>query len=224
MKKILLLTAVIFAAFTIQAQNVNVLETTLKMNKKTQVSGYSVSMNSVDAETIEDALKNKFEKDNKMKGSKGDGGFRAYISQPFAEFGTANYDIYWKVEKGNKKNNNITEIQMIVSSGNMNAITSQNNPETAARVKIFLADFTRYVKEFALNQQLNTLNKQLEKLNNDKGSLVEKQSKAEKDIEKLQSEIESKNTNITELKKQISDKDASIKELEDQINAVKGQF
>ena len=224
MKKFFLLAAVMFAAFTMQAQRINVQEGTIKMTKKMQVAGYSVNMTSVDAETIEAALKNKFEKDNKMKGSKGDGGYRAYLAQPFADFGTANYDIYWKAEKVGKKNNASVDIKMIVSSGNMNTITSQNDPETAARVKIFLTDFVKYVNDFSLNQELNTLNAQLEKLNGEKASLLDKQTKSEKDIVKLQNQIEKEQKEIEGYKKQISDKDASIKELENQIHAVKKQL
>ena len=224
MKKFFLLAAVMFAAFTMQAQRINVQEGTIKMTKKMQVAGYSVNMTSVDAETIEAALKNKFEKDNKMKGSKGDGGYRAYLAQPFADFGTANYDIYWKAEKVGKKNNASVDIKMIVSSGNMNTITSQNDPETAARVKIFLTDFVKYVNDFSLNQELNTLNAQLEKLNGEKASLLDKQTKSEKDIEQLQNQLEKEQKEIEGYKKQISDKDASIKELENQIHAVKKQL
>lgn len=223
MKKLFVLAAVLFAAFTMQAQNVQ--ETSVKMSKKVSVQGYSVSITTADVATIESALKEKFEKDYKMKGSKADGGFRAYLAQPFADFGMSNYDIYWKVEEPSKKSNtNYPTIFMIVSSGNMNAITSQNNPETAAKVKIFLTDFVRYIKEYTLNQQLNTLNGQLEKLNSEKSSLLDKQTKTEKDIEKLQSEIEKNQKDVETYKKQISDKDASIKELEEQINAVKKQL
>ena len=224
MKKFFVLAAVLFAAFTVQAQRENVQEATLKMTKKVHVSGYTVNMTNYDAETIENAMKQKFEKENKLKGSKGDGGFRAYLNQPFAEFGPAQYDIYWRVEEVGKKNNTSLELQMIVSSGNMNAITTRNNPETAAKVKLFLTDFVRYVREYTLNQQINTLNQQLEKLNGEKGNLIDKQTKAEKDIEKLQKDMESKRNDIETLKKQVSDKDASIKELEDQIDAVRRQF
>lgn len=224
MKKFFLLAAVLFAAFTMQAQRINVQEGTVKMTKKMQVAGYSVNLTSVDAVTVEEALKAKFEKDNKMKGSKGDGGYRAYLAQPFADFGTANYDIYWKAEKVGKKNNASVDLKMIVSTGNMNTITSQNDPETAARVKIFLSEFVKYVNEYSLNQELNTLNEQLEKLNAEKKSLLDKQAKSEKDIEKLQGQIEKEQQSISEYKKQISDKDASIKELENQIHAVKKQL
>jgi len=224
MKRLLLLAAVLFAAFTMQAQRVNVQEETIKMTKKMHVAGYSVNLTSVDDVTVEEALKAKFEKDNKMKGSKGDGGFRAYLSQPFTEFGPSNYDIYWKVEKVGKKDNTSVDVKMIVSSGNMNTITSRNDPETAAKVKIFLTDFVKYVNNYSLNQELNTLNGQLEKLNNEKKSLLDKQAKSEKDIEKLQKDIEKEQKEIEGYKKQVSDKDASIKELENQINAVKKQL
>ena len=224
MKRLLLLAAVLFAAFTMQAQRVNVQEETIKMTKKMHVAGYSVNLTSVDDVTVEEALKAKFEKDNKMKGSKGDGGFRAYLSQPFTDFGTSNYDIYWKVEKVGKKDNTSVDVKMIVSSGNMNTITSRNDPETAAKVKIFLTDFVKYVNNYSLNQELNTLNGQLEKLNNEKKSLLDKQAKSEKDIEKLQKDIEKEQKEIEGYKKQVSDKDASIKELENQINAVKKQL
>lgn len=224
MKKFFVLAAILFAAFTMQAQRENVQETTIKMTKKTHVSGYTVNMTNYDADAIENALKQKFEKENKMKGSKGDGGFRAYLNQPFVEFGPAQYDIYWRVEEIGKKNNTSLELQMIVSSGNMNAITSRNNPETAAKVKMFLADFVKYVKEYTLNQQLNTLNSQLEKLNDEKKSILDKQTKAEKEIEKLQKDIDKQNEDINNFKKQASDKDASIKELEDQIEAVRRLF
>ena len=194
------------------------------MTKKLQVSGYTVNLTSVDAVTVEEALKAKFEKDNKMKGSKADGSYRAYLAQPFAEFGTANYDIYWKAEKVGKKNNTSVNLNMIVSQGNMNVITSQNDPETAAKVKTFLSDFVKYVNEYSLNQELNTLNQQLEKLNSEKKSLLDKQSKSEKEIDKLQNQIEKEKKEIEGLKKQVNDKDASIKELEKQINAVKKQL
>ena len=91
MKKIFSLLVVFGLIFTMSAQNVH--ESPIKFGKQ-KISGYELSIPSANSELVYAALRERMEKNYNMKGSK-EGKFRAYLNQPFAPFGSANYDMYY---------------------------------------------------------------------------------------------------------------------------------
>ncbi len=199
--------------FTMSAQNVH--ESPIKFGKQ-KISGYELSIPSANSELVYAALRERMEKNYNMKGSK-EGKFRAYLNQPFAPFGSANYDMYYNVTETGKKGAKTALLSFIVSSGNMNAITSENNPETATAIKAFLNDLGTYIHEFSLQQQANNLQEKLDKLNKDQKSLEKDKAKAEKQIEKLQKEI-------SEIDKKHQANAEEIRKIESDLNAVKNRM
>ena len=128
-----------------------------------------------------------------------------------------NYDLYFNVSEHGKKKNKVSQISLIVCSGNMNTITSQNDPTTADYVKVFLRDFVSYVQEYVAKQNLNELENQMAKLVKEKNSLEKDQTKINKQIQKLNKDLE-KNAQKT------VEKEEKIKDLQKEIDSAKRQL
>lgn len=192
MKKLLLISALFCFACLASAQTVQ--ESAVQLDKQS-IIGYTITLPNVGVDLASAAMKNKLETLYALKSSRYSG-YKAYLNQPFQPFGTANYDIYVNVEESGKKSNKITTITMIVCNGNLNAVTSQNNPETATNIKAFLTDFVSYVQEYALQQQVNELNNNLTKLNTEKTNLLNTQTKLKKQMESLNKELDNVNKNL----------------------------
>jgi PKD repeat protein len=152
---------------------------------KSTPQGVSLVVSNYTLETVKTALQNRFEKTASLKGSNTKG-FRAYLAQPFPEFGTKNYDIYTQVVQEGKKKNDQVAIHILVSYGGLNFITSTEDPDVFASVKSFLTSFLQYLKEFDLNQKIaeqSGILASLEKENSTLNSDLEKLHKEQKDIE-----------------------------------------
>lgn len=212
MKKLFILLSVICACFLASAQKVQ--ESVIDFGKQ-QTNGYLVNVPNASIELVDAAFKEKLEKQYALKSSK-ENGFRAYINQNMSAFGSANYDIYYKVGEFGKKKHKTTQLTLIVSSGNMNAITSSNNAEVAENIKKFLAEFVNYVDEYSVQQEINSLMDKLTKLNNEKAGLEKDDAKIDKQIEKL-------NKEKATIQKNLEQKNTDIKKLEDEINRLKKQ-
>ncbi|MCR4964353.1 MAG: hypothetical protein K6A41_01710 [Bacteroidales bacterium] len=215
MKKLLLFLAMVCLVSFASAQNVK--ESTVSFNK-TQVSGYLANINGYTMDVVDLAMRTKLEKEFGLKSSK-EGSYRAYLNQPCSVFGPDSYDIYYQVSEFGKKKNRTTQVSFVLSSGNMNTITSSNNPEIARRVKNFLNDFLSTVPNFAASQEVEALEAQLEKLNKEKASLDNEIAKNNKSIEKAHKQIEKINKNIDKSQKKIEKVDEKvakkIKEIEE---------
>ena len=213
MKKIFSLLVVFGLIFTLSAQNVH--ESPIKFGKQ-KISGYELSIPSANAELVNAALRDRMEKNYGLKASK-EGKFRAYLNQPFAPFGSANYDLSYTVTETGKKGAKTALLSFIVSSGNLNAITSENNPETATAVKAFLNDLGSYIQEYSLQQQANTLQEKLDKLNKEQKSLEKDQDKINKQIEKLQKDS-------AEIDKKHKANEEEIRKIDSDLTAVKNRM
>lgn len=210
MKKLLFLATLFCATLTLSAQNVT--ESIISFGKG-QISGYLIDVPNADVKTAEAAFRDLMEQKYNLKASK-ENGFRAYTNQALAPIGPDNYDLYFLVGEYGKKKNRTTQISFIACSGNLNAITSQNNPETADHIKTFLKQFVKYVEEYNQTQQINALNEEISKLESDKASLEKSQDKLGKQIDKLNKEFDGN-------KEKISEKENKIKELTNELDKVK---
>lgn len=210
MKKLFLLVLVAFGVFALSAQEVN---TSMIDFNKSQYPGYLLNMKNASVEVVESTMRNIFENDYNLKASK-EGGFRAYLNQQFAPFGSENYDIYFNVAEFGKKKNKVTQLSMIVCTGNMNAISSANNPDVDNAIRHFLKNFAPKVQAYENQQQVNALKEQLAKLENTKKSLEKDQDKTNKQIEKLNKTLEKNDQNIKETDRQIEKVKAELKEVE----------
>lgn len=210
MKKLLILATVLCALSTLSAQNVT--ESIISFGKG-QISGYLVDVPNADVKLAEAAFRDLLEQKHNLKASK-ENGFRAYLNQPLSPIGPDNYDLYFLVSEYGKKKNKTTQISFIACSGNLNAITSQNNPEAADHIKTFLKNFVKYVEEYNLTQQINSINEQISKLESEKASLEKSQEKITKQLDKLNKDFENN-------KGKISEKEGKIKKLSDELKQVK---
>ena len=213
MKKVFVLVAVVFAAFTLSAQEVN---TSMIDFGKSQYSGYLLNLKNASVDLVESTMRNLMENQYNLKASK-ENGYRAYLSQPFAPFGPDNYDIYFNVSEFGKKKNKTTQLAMIVTTGNMNAITSANNPDADNAIRYVLKSFAPKVSAYEVQQQINALKEQLAKLESNKKSLQKDQDKNAKQIEKIQKTMEANEKSLKETDAQINKIEQEIKELERQL-------
>jgi valyl-tRNA synthetase len=173
------------------------------MFDKSTVPGVSLLITSYPIETIKAALQNRFEKTVALKGTNVKG-FRAYLSQPFTEFGTLNYDIYTHVvQEGNKKNNQVS-VKILVSKGNNNFASSATDAELIESVKRFLTAFVPYLKEFDLNQKISELEKTNVKLSSELEKLKSEKSSIEQKIGDKEKSIQTHTEEITKFKEQLN--------------------
>ena len=201
MKRLVLLAFVVALTTTAFAQTAK--ETMVNMGKQ-QLAGYIIDIPGADVKTVDAAFRDKLEKQYNLKASS-ESGFHAYLNQPFKPFGTENYDMYFTVNEFGKKKNKTSQLALIVCSGNMNTITSQNNPATADYVKVFLRDFVSYVQEYVAKQNIKEMEKQLSKLNKELKVLEKNKNKINKQIEKLNKELDKNAKDIAEKEKEIKD-------------------
>lgn len=206
MKKLFLLLAVAFSVFALSAQEVS---TSMIDFNKSQYPGYLLNMKNASVELVESTMRNILENEYNLKASK-EGGFRAYLNQQFAPFGSENYDTYFNVAEFGKKKNKTTQLSMIVCTGNMNTITSANNPDADNAIRYFLKSFAPKVSAYETQQQANALKEQLAKLESTRKSLVKEQDKTNKQIEKL-------NESLKKINEKIKETDAAIEKVQKEL-------
>jgi hypothetical protein len=174
-------------------------EGTVKFNKK-DVPVICYETADFDVKVTTAALKNRLEKDAKLKGGNASG-FRFYPAQHFAEFGTLNYDIYTKVATVGKKKNLKTVIYLLVSKGNENFETASENPELVANIKAFLDNFVAvYLRQFDIEQKYQNQVKLIAKLEKENKSLNSDKEKLQKQLQDKEKAITSKQDEITKAK------------------------
>lgn len=210
MKKIFVLLMVAFVTLTISAQDA---KTSMINFGKSQYSGYLLNVKGASVDLVDATIRDMFETQYNLKASK-EGGFRAYLNQAFAPFGSENFDIYYNVSEFGKKKDKTTLVSMIVCTGNMNAITSANNPDVDNAIRYFLKNIPSKVEQYSKQQEINTLKEQLAKLQSTKESLVKNQDKTQKQIDKLKQTMEKGEEKIKETEKAIVKAQEQLKALQ----------
>ncbi len=210
MKRISILLVLLFAGSILSAQTIE--EKTVSIGKK-DVTGYVLTCSSTDVNLVKSALTNYFENDNKLKASK-EKSYTLYKNQPFAPFGTENFDIYTLVEEVGKKNAKNVQVTWVVSSGNYNAISSKTNVQSADKIKSILQSFDSYVYQYEIKTKLANLDSQLEKLN-----ATKKTQQANE--EKIKNKLTELNKDLENIKAEQKKTDESILDVQRQINALR---
>ncbi len=200
MKKVtLILSFVLFLAAFAFAQSVQ--EQQVTFNKE-QAPGYVIKSN-YSAEAINGAITQKWEKGLGLKAGK-EAGYKAFLAQKFPTISDQTLDVYVGTKETGKKNAKVTEVTLLVSTGNNNFVSSYNNPEMAERIKIALAEVVDYAGVYSKEQAV-ILN------NNSINKLTAEQQKLESDKQKLQKQL-------NELDKKIADKKLEIEKLQNDNN------
>lgn len=148
---------------------------------KTNVNGFTINIPNVDSKAA-DAAVTEFLAEKGLVKPKTEDKYNAYKAQKFSYIGDGTYDIYFKAVQKGKKKDLSSDIIFICSLGNLNTISSVNNPDAAENIKVLMAKFTKAVEKYQLKQKIEDLKKEIEKANKEK-------AKNDKEIKKLQEKI-----------------------------------
>lgn len=207
MKKIVLLLALACVLCSLSAQKV---KETVTLIGKDQLTGFTINIDNVPMNIVEGALVDKFETQLGLKGSKKKG-FRIYENQPCSVFGDARYDIYFNTSEIGKKKNPSTQIVLVVSTGNMNCITFNNDPRSARNIVLFMENLANDVEAYKVKLRIQELKSELSNLNKERQSLI-------KDKQKIQDKVEKTNSDIKKISDQIEKLTDEIEKLQDKFN------
>ncbi len=148
---------------------------------KTNVNGFIINIPNVDSKAADAAI-TEFLAEKGLVKPKTEDKYNAYKAQKFSYIGDGTYDIYFKAVQKGKKKDLSSDIIFICSLGNLNTISSVNNPDAAENIKVLMAKFTKAVEKYQLKQKIEDLKKEIEKANKEK-------AKNDKEIKKLQEKI-----------------------------------
>jgi hypothetical protein len=179
---------------------------------KTRVPGVSIVIAGYEADFIQSALTYRLEKVAGLKGTNSKG-FRMYPAQNFPAFGNKKYDIYTCIDKGDKKNPIIT-LQLMVSTGNENFISPNDDPELTEKLKDFLTEFNDYMKEYDRIQKIENLTNIVNKLEKDRNSLVV-------DTDKLKKEITDREDKLRTKERELAKTESELETANDELNSLK---
>lgn len=199
------------ACFASYAQTAKL--TSVTFNKR-QVPGVIIALTGYDAEFVSTTLQHRFENIGGLKGSNAKE-FRVYLSQVFPEFGTIRHDIYTLVSKTTKKDPFVS-ITLMVSTGNENFISPQDDPELTQKMQDFLVNFIPYLQQFDKANQIQNLNNEIKKLEKPYNSL-------DKDIKKMQKDRDNIDKKLKDKENEFSTKSSEIQKLKDQLNAIQNK-
>jgi hypothetical protein len=202
MKRILTITlALVFSISFAVAQSVSEGQVTIN---KTNVNGFTINIPNVDSKSANTAITEYLAEKGLVK-PKTEDKYNAYKAQKFSYIGDGTYDIYFKaVEKGKKKDLS-SDIIFICSLGNLNTVSSINDPTAAENIKAVMLRFPKAVEKYQLRQKIEDLKKEIEKANKEK-------AKNDKSIEKLQKQIAKATEKHNGLNKQLEESSSLLKD------------
>lgn len=203
-RKILLLTTVIiFKALSVPAQ-ATVTSTLIEKENRNAV------MIQID-QPIEITM-NALEQRMKRAGLDGKthGGGISYKAVTLSEIASEKVDIYTKVEKGENKNSSV--VYMAVSKGYDNFTNSQSDSMMTERVKSFLNSFVKDVKSFSMElmitaqtDEINSAEKEYERLLSDQKDLIKKKADIESSIIEKEKEVREKKEDLEQKKQALEE-------------------
>lgn len=197
MKKIIALSAIFCASFAFQATAQNAYETLVKYDKANQNA--VVAEYELPKEVIEAALKERFEKAGlgKPKNSKG---FMTYTGKLWNEVSTAKLDVFAKVEEKKGK----STVQILVSTGNNNFITSGSDANAIQNVKTFMNSFLQDANAYQLKLDIEKQEEIVKKSEKEYNNAVDNGKDLAKEKDKIEKKI-LENTNEQSLKQRTLD-------------------
>jgi hypothetical protein len=167
---------------------------------KRSVQGVSIILSDYDVKLTTAAMQSRLEHVSGLKGTTMKG-FRYYQSQPFADFGTLNYDIYTKVTTFGKRKDQKTIVYLLVSMGNENFVTTANNPQLVEDMKSFLNNFAdTYLRQYDIDQKSDAQTKIITKLEKETKTLTLERDKLKKQLEEKDKKIIMKQDELTKAK------------------------
>ena len=171
---------------------------------KTNVNGFILNIPNVDSKSATTAITEYLAEKGLVK-PKTEDKYNSYKAQKFSYFGDGTYDIYFKAVQKGKKKDLSSDIIFICSLGNLNTISTVNNPATAENIKTIIANFPKAVEKYQLKQKIEDLKKEIEKANKEK-------AKNDKEIKKLQELIKKASEKHNGLNQQLEDANSLLKD------------
>ncbi|MDR0605542.1 MAG: hypothetical protein LBG80_14685 [Bacteroidales bacterium] len=175
------------------------MEEMINFDKK-NVQGVSIITSDYDVKLTTAAMQSRLEHVSGLKGTTMKG-FRYYQSQPFADFGVLNYDIYTKVTAIGKRKEQKTIVYLLVSTGNENFVTTASHPQLLESMKIFLNNFVEtYLRQYDIDQKSDIQTKIITKLEKETQILTQEREKLKKQLEDREKKIIMKQDELTKAK------------------------
>lgn len=201
MKKLFILTLALVVSVSFAfAQQISESQVTIS---KTNVNAFIINIPNVDSKAANTAVTEYLAEKGLVK-PKTEDKYNAYKAQKFSYIGDGTYDIYFKAVQKGKKKDLSSDIIFICSLGNLNTITSVNNPAAADNIKAIISKFPKAVEKYQLKQKIEDLKKEIEKANKEK-------AKNDKEIKKLQELIKKASEKHNGLNQQLEDANSMLK-------------
>ena len=207
MKRVIILIAALLFCGTIAiAQRVQ--PEVINIDKK-DVQGFTLTFPGYSPDQIANAMAVRLGKKAGLKGT-GFKGFIAYLNQPFAEIGSANYDIFTKTASVGKKKDNTAKLFFIVTKGNMNAISNSSDPDAVNNTTNFLQSFIEFARVNTMENNLLELQAQLAKEQKNYDKQVAQQKKLIDNAQKMQNGIDKSKATIEKINADIQKGNAAL--------------
>lgn len=143
-------------------------------------------------------------------------GFTVYRSVVSPELGSQPHDLYFKVNKKSKKENDNAVVNMLISSGNENFISDSSDVTTINNAKIFLDNLMPAVAAFDLQQQINAQQDAVKKAEKKYKNLQDDADDFQKKKKRIEQQIEDN-------QKDQKDQQAEIEKQRQLLEALKGR-
>ena len=202
MKKLFILTLALVVSVSFAfAQQISEGQVTIS---KTNVNGFIINIPNVDSKAANTAVTEYLAEKGLVK-PKTEDKYNSYKAQKFSYIGDGTYDIYFKAVQKGKKKDLSSDIIFICSLGNLNTISSVNNPAAADNIKAVISKFPQAVEKYQLKQKIEDLKKQIEAANKEK-------AKNDKEIKKLQDKIAKATQKHNGLNSQLEEASSMLKD------------
>ena len=142
MKKLFILTLALVVSVSFAfAQQISEGQVTIS---KTNVNGFIINIPNVDSKAANTDVTEYLAEKGLVK-PKTEDKYNSYNAQKFSYIGDGTYDIYFKAVQKGKKKDLSSDIIFICSLGNLNTISSVNNPAAAENIKTIISKFPKAV-------------------------------------------------------------------------------
>lgn len=169
---------------------------------KQTLPGFTITFTDLDAKSVATAVDNRFQKQGGLKAGKFKG-YTLYASQQFPEFGALQYDIYTKVANEGKKGSIVSTFYLVVTKGNMNAITASSDPQIVENIKKFMEEFPDYARASSAQNMIIQLNSELSKQQKEQQKMEGNMKKLQDNVSSIQKEMDENQQKINSLKSAI---------------------
>ena len=203
MKKVILaLVCALGLGSLANAQTVS--EGTLQVDKKTQMSAFTLQIN-VSKKNVQETIEGKF-KAQKLSGKGGKGGMTEYANVTYLDIFTNSVNnnkcnIYTKVEE----KGGISTLYLVVDRGLGNYVTSSSDAANAELAKQYLTNLVKDIYKTELTHQIEDQTKVVEKAEKTLKSAEDTKAKLEKQLENAKEDINKANADLAAQKQKLDE-------------------